>query len=259
MAEAIAGMFIVFSVLPLLLVFLIGLGVAYVSLRIRDARADPPDPELGIKSGYYFFLTASMFLALSGLTISVIDLADEALGDKPVPGAQAQGPQFNPPGQFRPQPVRRDDPFESVSQRVAWPLVISGVLFSLFSVLLIKAGTNDARFPSVRRTFVGMRMAVSGLFVMFGVTFFIWLVFQKELPNMRPYSIAIGVIAVWLPTTLIHVFLMKQYGKLPYFVPPKAKKARPRDDDLDDDEGDDEDAPPERRRRGRREEREEED
>src|SRR5262245_11655339 len=131
MAEAIAGMFIVFSVLPLLLVFLIGLGVAYVSLRIRDARADPPDPELGIKSGYYFFLTASMFLALSGLTISVIDLADEALGDKPVPGAQAQGPQFNPPGQFRPQPVRRDDPFESVSQRVAWPLVIPGAPFSL--------------------------------------------------------------------------------------------------------------------------------
>jgi hypothetical protein len=259
MAEAAVGILAITSFLPVLL---IGLAFAYVSLRIRDARADPPDPELGIKSGYYFFLTASIFLALTGLTISVIDLVDEALGDKPVPGAQAQGPQFNPQGRFGPQPmpVQRNDPFESVSQRVAWPLVISGVLFSLFSVLLIRAGTNDARFPSVRRTFVGMRMAVSGINVMFGVTFLILLLFQKDLPNMRPYAAAIGLIAVWVPTTLIHIFLMKQYGKLPYFVPPKTKKPRRRDDDeLDDDDGDDEDAPPEPRRRGRREQREERD
>src|SRR5262249_6694551 len=230
---------------------LIGLAVAYLCLRVRDARADPPDPELGIKSGYYFFLTAGTFLALAGITISVIDLLDDAFGGKQQQQQQIN-PQFNPHGRFGPPPqARAHGPFDSVSQRIAWPLVISGVLFSLVSVVLIKVGTNDARFPSVRRTFVGLRMAVSGLVVMIGVSFLVLLLFQKPVPEMRPFAYAVGLIAVWLPTTLIHVFLMKQYGKLPYFVPPKFKKSAARREEEFDDE---EDRPRGRRRTSRRDE-----
>jgi hypothetical protein len=248
MAEALVGSLVVLSFLPVLL---IGLAIAYLSLRIRDSRADPPDPELGIKAGYYFFLTAGIFLALTGLTISVTDLLDDAFG-----GKQAQqAPPFNPQGRFGPPPpARPDDPFDSMSQRVAWPLVISGVLFALVGLLLVKTGTNDAQFPSVRRTFVGLRMAVSGLNVMVGVTLLIELVFQKALPNMRPFAVAVGLIAVWLPTTLVHIFLMKQYGKLPYYVPPKPKKSAARHDNEEFDDEDEEDRPRGRRRTGRRDE-----
>jgi len=251
MFEALTGSLVVLSVLPLALA---GLAVAYVSLRIRDARADPPDPELGVKAAYYTFLTAGIFLALTGLSLSVIDFLGEAFEGQQARQPQPQfNPQFNPQqGRFLPPPQQQqpkpDDPFDRVSQRVAWPLVVSGVLFSLLSLLLIKAGTNDARFPSARRTFVGFRLVVAGLNVMIAVTLVIELLFQKDLPSTRPYSTAIGLLIIWLPTTAIHLFLIKQYAKLPYFVPPKPKKAEP----LLLDEDDREDRREEDRPRGRR-------
>ena len=252
MFEAITGGFAVLSVLPIALA---GLAVAYVSLRIRDARADPPDPELGIKAAYYTFLTAGLFLALSGLSLSMIDFLGEAFEGQQARQPQPQfNPQFPPQqGRFvpppQPQPPKPDDPFDRVSQRVAWPLVASGVLFSLLSILLIKAGTNDTRFPATRRTFVGLRLVVAGLIVMFAVTLVIELLFQKDLPSTRPYSVAIGLLIIWLPTTAIHMFLMKQYAKLPYFVPPKPKKNEPVLLDVDDREERREDDRPRGRRR----------
>lgn len=248
MAEAFASSFLLLSVLPLALV---GLAVAYVSLRIRDARADPPDPELGVKSAYYTFLTAGIFLALTGLSLSVIDFLGEAFeGKQPKQQPPQFNPQFNPPGRMMPPPPppQVNEPFDRVSQRVAWPLVISGVLFSLLSLVLIKAGTNDSRFPAVRRTFVGLRLVVAGLNVMAAVTVLIELLFQKDLPTTRPYATVIGLLIVWLPTTAVHLFLIKLYGKLPYFVPPKPKKVVEELEEDRDEDREDEDRPRGRRR-----------
>jgi hypothetical protein len=167
-------------------------------------------------------------------------------------GAQPQPPVFNP--KFGPMPPPRpaaNDPFDSVSQRVAWPLVISGCLFALGSLFLIRVGTNDARFPAVRRTFAGMRLAIAGLNVMIGVTFLILLLFQKEgnVPNTRGYAAALGMILVWLPTALIHLVFMKTYSKLPYFVPPKEKKKEVwLEDEFADEVPPEEDRPRDRRR-----------
>jgi hypothetical protein len=230
MMESIAGGLVVLSLMPFVLG---GLAVAYVALRVRDARAEPADPQLGLKAACYSFLTAGILLALSGVSIAVIDLLGEAMDGKQ-PQQQPQ-PQFNP--QFQPQfgpkliprpapPGQPNDPFDSVSQRVAWPLVISGTLFALGSLLVIRVATNDARFPAVRRTFAGMRLAVAGLTAMVGITYLILLLFQKEgnLPNTRPYASALGTIIIWVPTAIIHLVFVKSYSNLPYFVPPKEKK-----------------------------------
>lgn len=232
MPEMFAGGLVLLSLIPLALT---GLGIAYIGLRIRDARSETPDPELGIKAAYSTFMSAGVLLALTGLTISAIDFLSEALEDK----QQNQPPvMFGPPGKFNPQPMPRpqqDDPFDRISQRVAWPLVISGVLFGLISVLLIKGGTNDRQFPAVRRTFGGLRMTIGGLNVMVGVTLAIELLFQKDLASTKPFAYAIGLIGIWFPAAAVELFLLKRDVKLPYYVPPKPKKPKRRDDEFEDD------------------------
>jgi hypothetical protein len=249
MVETLAsGFFYAISIFP---VAIAGLAVAYIGLRIRDAKSDPPDPELGIKAAFYTFLTAGILLALTGLSLSIIDFLGEAFeGKQP----KQQQPQFNPPFNPRqfppppPPPQQPNDPFDRVSQRVAWPLVISGVLFSLVSLLVIKAGTNDARFPAARRTFVGLRLVIAGLNAMVAVTLLIELLFQKDLANTRPYAVAIGLLIVWLPTAAIQLFLFKLYAKQPYFVPPKLQKMEYAEEVEIDDDGDRERRRPRRRR-----------
>ena len=166
MIETLAsGLFYAIAIFP---VAIAGLAVAYIGLRIRDAKADPPDPELGVKAAFYTFLTAGILLALTGLSLSIIDFLGEAFeGKHPKQQQLPFNPQFNPrqlpPPPPPPQQQQPNDPFDRVSQRAAWPLVISGILCSLVSLLLIKAGTNDARFPAARRTFVGLRLVIAGL------------------------------------------------------------------------------------------------
>ena len=244
MSEIIAGYFAFAALVPLVLG---GLVVSYLSLRLRDARADQPDPELGLKSAYHAFLTAGILLALTGLSISIIDFLGDAFED--APPVQPQ-PQFNP-GRFpQPQPMprpRADDPFGSMSQRVAWPLVISGVLFSLVALLLVKLGTNDPNYPSVRRTFGGVRLVIAGFTVMAAATLIIELLFQKDLATTRPYAFGVGLLAVWFPTAAVQVFLLRRDMGLPYYVPPKPKKKRKWEDE--EEEPDEERRPRAGRRR----------
>jgi len=249
MIETLAsGLFYALSIFP---VAIAGLAVAYIGLRIRDAKSDPPDPELGIKAAFYTFLTAGFLLALTGLSLSIIDFLGDAFeGKQPKQQQQPFNPQFNP-GRFPPPPPppqQPNDPFDRVSQRVAWPLVISGVLCSLVSLLVIKVGTNDARFPAARRTFVGLRLVIAGLNVMVAVTLLIELLFQKDLATTRPYAVAVGLLIVWLPTAVFQLFLFKQYAKQPYFVPPKPKKMEYAEDVEIDEDRDRERRRPRRRR-----------
>jgi hypothetical protein len=250
MVETLAGSLAVVFVVPVIVIC--GLAVAYLSLRIRDSRSETPDPELGIKSAYHAFMSVGILLVLTGLTISATDFLSELFEDKQKQQPQFLPPQFGPQGKFgqmQQVPVRQpdEDPFDRLSQRVAWPLVISGCLFSLVGLLLLTAGTNDGRFPAVKRTFGGLRLIIEGLNVMAGVTFLITLLFQKDVTEMRAYAIALALIVIWFPAAAVQVFLLKMWGKLPYYVPPKPKKSkRPAVEDRDED--DEEPKPRERRR-----------
>ena len=240
MPEVLAGYFAFTILVPLALG---GLVVAYLSLRIRDARAELPDPELGIKSAYHAFLTAGILLALTGLSISVIDFLGDAFEG---PQANApQQPQFNP--RFpQPQPMpraRRDDPFGSLSQRVAWPLVIAGVLFSLVSPALDQ--TRDKRPalpvgpPDVWRSAPGGRRVHGhgGRHSDYRAS----LSEGHAVDRARTPS-ASGLLAIWFPASAIQVFLLKRDIELPYYVPPKPKKKTKWEDD-EHEEPDDEPRP----------------
>src|SRR5829696_5789727 len=77
--ESVAGGFVILGLMPIVLG---GLAVAYLALRVRDARAEPADPQLGLKAACYSFMTAGILLALSGVSLGVIDLLGDAMDGK---------------------------------------------------------------------------------------------------------------------------------------------------------------------------------
>ena len=251
MPESLPGVFIASVVLTLMV---LGAAVAYLSLRIRDARADTTDPEIGIKVGYHTFVTSGILLALTGLSIAATDyLANlfdpniQAQQQPPAPAIIRPPPGMNPGGfpMMRPQaPPPPDDLFGRMAQRVAWPLVISGVLSALVGLLLVKLGTNDARYPATRRTFGGLRLIMGGLTVIFAVHVLVEVLFQEGAAPARPLAMGVSLLGIWFPVLAIQVFLLKRDGKLQYFVPLKPKPAKRRTDRDDDELDADEDGGP---------------
>jgi hypothetical protein len=242
MPEALVGAVIATFTLPLVMA---GLAVAYVGLRLRDAKAEQPDPELGIKSAYQSFLSFGVLLALAGLSIAVGDLLAGAFEDpnnKPQQQFNRNAGKMNqqfPLNQPMAPPAAGNEPFDTMNQRVAWPLVVSGVLAAFVSLLLLKLGTNDARYPSVRRTFGGFRLAVAGLNLVVIVTVVIEILFDRDETKTRPLPMAAGMLLVWGLGAVFQLFILKRESKLAYYVPPKPKKKVQEDyedDDRDDDE-----------------------
>jgi hypothetical protein len=208
---------IIVSVLPLVVVCL---AYPYLALRLRDSREDHRDPELGIKTACYLILSAAILLILFGLTVSAIDVMEGTLEKR------NQARQQPVPGQVQQQ----RDPFERLvtetTQRTAWALTVSGLLFALSAMLLLKMGTNDVHFPAAKRVFVGGRLAFIAVVVMIAVTVLIVLFFQKEVPRKEPYEVLIGVLIVWTPALAVHIFLMRYYASQPYYVEKKSYSSR---------------------------------
>ena len=179
--------------------FLLGLAFPYAILRVRDAQMEQRDNQVGIKAGLYYFLSISVYLILSGLTVIVIDLTKE---EKPA------GPQE----QMLARMMQADD-FEAL--RFGTGLVISGTIFLAAHFALIRFMTNDARFPATRHVYNGWRFAISGLVVMFSLTALIVIMLQKDdLAELK--RSALSTLVVWCPAWLIDLSLLNSRRKLPY-------------------------------------------
>lgn len=199
---------IILTVLPIVVVCL---AYPYLALRLRDSREEHRDPELGIKTAYYLILSAAILLILFGLTVTAIDLMEGKLEKRNQPRPQGPGQQ-----QVQRDPIERF--ITESTQRTAWALTVSGLIFALTSMLLLKLGTNDQHFPAAKRVFVGGRLAFIGIVVMIAVTALIVLFFQKEVPRKEPYEVIIGVLIVWVPALVVHIVLMRFYASQTYYV-----------------------------------------
>lgn len=231
---AIGSMIVLLLIVSVLPIIVICLAYPYMALRLRDSREEKRDPELGIKTAYYLILSAAILLILFGLTISAIDVMDGTLEKR-------NRPQPQPQAQFQQQ---QRDPFERIitdaAQRTAWGMTVSGLLFALTSMLLLKMGTNDIHYPSAKRVFVGGRLAFVGIVVMIAVTALIILFFQKEVPRKEPYEVIIAVLMVWAPALAVHIFLMRLYASQPYYddrtTSRSSRRGRQEQEYLDDDD-----------------------
>jgi len=173
--------------LPALILFAFFGIFTYFAVRMREG-SGPRDPQLGLKTVHYFFLTAGLFLMLIGMTLLCIELTmiDTTPSD---PGVDPAVPFL-----------------EAVTVRVGAAFIILGGVFALTHRLLLLA-TNDGRMRQVRRAYVGLRLAVSGLvvFLCAAVTLSLLLQVRVDVAEIKPL---LAVLIVWTPFWLIHVAIL---------------------------------------------------
>lgn len=192
MAGFFFGFFIYILVLPPILLLM--LAVPYAVLRVRDS--GPPDPQLGLKAGLYFFFSLAIFLVLNGLTIIAVDA---------ILGADKH------PGEMK---------LDSDAQKVGRALVASGFGFALLHLVLIKGLTRDSA-NEPRRIFAGCRFAVHGLVVFITVTILAVNLFLSEWGeggdwgNKEVTRTVAGVLLVWVPSWALHLAFITLYCKKP--------------------------------------------
>lgn len=79
---------------------------------------------------------------------------------------------------------------------------------------MLLTGTNDRKYPAVRRSFLGGRLAICLLLVFVSITAIAVIAVQKD-PKLEPVEMLIGVLIVWLPASAIHVFALRRAMGLP--------------------------------------------
>jgi len=210
---AIVGMAALLVIVIILPFVIVSIAYPYLALRLRDSREEKRDPQLGVKAAYYMLLSAALLLLLLGATMFAIDLMDGAF-DK----AKRQQAQQQQQGVFGAPRGQQPDPLMNPSQRTALGLMVSGVLFALTFMLILKMSTNDAEYPAAKRVFVGGRLAFAGVVVMVALTVLIVLFFQKEVPDKTPYEVLTAILMVWVPALAVHMVLMRYYGGQPYHI-----------------------------------------
>jgi hypothetical protein len=159
---------------------LLGLAIPYIVLRARDSR-EHPDPQLGLKAALHYFLSVSLLLLLTGLTVIAVDL----LTREDAPRGQVED-------------------YEVIRTGVA--LASSGAAFAFLHFILL-TGTDDRRNPIARRTFTGWRFAIHGLVVVSCVTTCLVIVLQKDF-KWQTVKGLLGVLLVWFPSWIVHLALL---------------------------------------------------
>lgn len=206
---------IMMTVLPSILMLV---SLVYVALRVRDAKAEHPDPELGLKTAYWLLYTIGIIIAHFGLTV----LASHALQLLEITGPAMHGGG----NRFGGMPFANANDSWSPASRTGWALVLAGGAIALAFYLIGTLGTRDREWPTVRRVFTGSRIAIAGLVVAF--TFLFVMQFQKDIPPGGIYETALASLAIWLPSMAIHVFLFRWGGTPAYHVPLEVRGERRR-------------------------------
>jgi hypothetical protein len=171
---------------------LLGLAIPYAVLHYRDGRGGERDPQLGLKTALYFFLSVSVLILLVGMSIIAVD----SLSDLQLFGAGRGGLARSNPRSF------------SEPKRVGAALMFAGFTFGLLQFVIIHMATNNRRWPLVRRVFGGWRLAITGMVVMTMFTLLVIMLFQE---SVRPEDIQdfFAILFVWTPAWLIDLVLLR--------------------------------------------------
>jgi hypothetical protein len=203
------GSFIAGTVLVMVFIFgivsLVSFAVPYMVLRIKDMKSEKPDPQIGVKSAMYFFFSNGIMVFLFGLTILVVDLL-------------VSGDDFRARRQFGPGP---GDDGLSEAKRIGLAFMVSGLIFALLHLGLVKGMTND-RNPASRRIFAGWRMAIHGMVVLTTLTALLVVYFQRDMGDLRTRKALWGVMLVWIPSWILQIVLVWFYSQ-PLYEPSRSE------------------------------------
>jgi hypothetical protein len=187
---------------------MLGLAVPYAVLRMRDARSESPEPQLGLRAALYYFMSLAILVALSGLTVIVVDYVVE----RKAPQVERQFPR---PGEVPRAPEAKlwPDDFPTPAQRVGGAMVGAGVLFAVLHLGLILVVTEDRKWPAARRLFTGWRFGIHGLVVLTTVTILLAVVFQKDFGDWEVRKALLAILLVWLPSWVVHLSMLRYYSR----------------------------------------------
>ena len=194
-----------------IVVALFGFAIQFITLRIRDSRANPQDPHLGRKSLFYFFFNCSILLVLVGVTYSTLNIMELTFESAVMAQERRKSGSPDPPtvdpitGQ--PIPAVPKDWFND-QQRTALSLLTSGVIYAVLFGTLIRLLTNDREFPSVRRAFASLRFALAGIVVMATTTAAIFCAFERGEFNYKSLEVIFAISMIWWPVAVLHLILM---------------------------------------------------
>jgi hypothetical protein len=180
---------------------LLSLAIPYAVLRLRGQEGPEADTQVGLKVFFYYFFSLGVLLFLTGATVLAVDAVSEK------PQLPIGGP-FGPP-----QRGQRGDEFTSV-QRTGASLVVTGILVALFHWVVVKAATNDRRWPAARRLFAGWRLAIHGLILLMTATALIHILFQED-TNIETLKTLLAVGVVWSFAWVADLFLLWFHSRPP--------------------------------------------
>ena len=210
--------------------------IQYLGLRMRNEAAPKRDPHLGRKFVLHLFQHLGILLALSGFTISAIDICDNLLAplknkdggsnnfrsgrggifsDSDTDDLLRNNTQtFQQPGA---PPVTSAPPRNlwNKAQRFAVALILSGLLHSSVIFAILFLSTNNREFPAVARVFGIARLVGAGIILMGCTTTLILAVLQKESTDYDSLALVIGMMCVWGPTAIGHLIWMRWTMKPP--------------------------------------------
>lgn len=203
--------FVMMSVLPLLLLTLM---IPYLTLRIRDAQSAERDPEIGFKALLWAFISLSIVLFLTGATVVVVDLVVDVKQKQPAI-FQPQ-PQPGAFGQQLPPPAPKKEDFPNTAQRTGGAMMGVGLVGVLIHSLVLVLMTNDRRWPSARRAFLGWMLALNGVIVMIDATALLVMVVQKDFDEPNAINALLGVLLVWMPAWVVTFSFLRSFARQPY-------------------------------------------
>jgi hypothetical protein len=197
-------------------IVLLALAIPYAVLRVQDSTRPEHDPQLGLKTALYFMYSLSILMILIGLTIYAIDLGLNRFGAVNEELKVREAPQGAPQGKrlVLEKAARKDLGTYltelSPVKRTSYALIVAGLVFFFFHLVVIVGWTNQRRWPEARRVFVGWRFAIHSLVVFSDVTVVIWYLFQKD-PERDWLVRMFAILAVWLPSWILHLILLRLY------------------------------------------------
>jgi len=190
-------------------------GVAYVVLRYRDAHNPVKDAHIGIKTVLHCFLSSSVFLMLIGGSTVLNDVMTKKLREELTRPVLAEKPKDKQQEEFLTDNVRR-----------GLATATTGGMFALLTFIILLMGTNDLRWPMVRRVFVGYRFAIHFVMVIMLTSRLVELSFMREITQAAGGRDAdtlkkerelqfldnISYLAVWGASWLLHLILIRLYS-----------------------------------------------
>jgi len=175
----------ILETIPLWIFFLgVCISVPYVILRIRDARHARRDPQVGMKVTLHFMVSVGQSIVWIGATFGLAEL---------IAGTDAD----------------LDDRNAGIA------MLFGGLIITTVYRLLIAFRTNDARWPIVRRTFIGFRFMMAAMISAFGLCGTLVLVLVPAAAERMEASDYIAMLAVWSVAGAIDLYCFFRVLKQP--------------------------------------------